>query len=167
MSRSPQTLIATLQSNKRFMGTCPCCAVDFRLADALLFSLKDAPPTEAVRAIKAAREQVQARKQALAQYRERMTKRAEKTAQAVNLGKMVEKIVPSFSSFAYATGDCRALFEPIDYVVFSGLTKSNRVDALLFIDVKSGKAGLNQTQKAIKRIVDACAVGFDTTRQGR
>lgn len=94
--------------------------------------------------------------------RERMTARAQKTAQAVNLGKIIEKIAPSFSTFSYSPGDCRALFEPIDYIVFSGLTKNASVDALYFIDVKSGKARLNQIQKSIKERVQTKAVTLKT-----
>src|SRR5208282_1509770 len=101
-------------------------------------------------AIKVLREKIRDRKDQLAQARDRMTKRAQNTAAAVNLGKIVEKIVPSFSSFPHVSGDCRALFEPIDYLIFSGLTKARKVDSLLFVDVKSGNARLNKTQRSIK-----------------
>jgi predicted Holliday junction resolvase-like endonuclease len=60
---------------------------------------------------------------------------------------IVEKIVPSFPSFAYEAGDCRAMFEPIDYLVFSGLSKRNRVEALYFVDLKSGNARLSGSHK--------------------
>ena len=79
-----------------------------------------------------------------------MTKTARRTAEAVNLGKIVEKIVPSFASFSYEPGDCRALFEPIDYLVFSGLAKQNQVEALFFVDVKSGNARLGSGSLASK-----------------
>jgi predicted Holliday junction resolvase-like endonuclease len=89
-----------------------------------MYSLADSPPEEAAGAIRSLRQNLKERREQLAQLRERMTTRAQTTAAAVNLGKIVEKIVPSFSSFAHAAGDCRALFEPIDYIVFSGLAKT-------------------------------------------
>src|ERR1700676_4236017 len=140
--KTSQTLIAELQRNKRFMGTCPTCNEDFRLADAALFALSAKPPEEALAAIAAMRDRIKERKIDLAKARERMTARAEKTAHAVNLGKIIEKILPSFSSFSYSAGDCRALFEPIDYLIFPGLARRGQVDSLLFVDVKSGKARL-------------------------
>jgi predicted Holliday junction resolvase-like endonuclease len=158
-----QSVIAELQRERRFKGTCPRCGEDFRLADATLFALGDEPPELALAAIAAAREQITERKAELARARQRMTERAERTAQAVNLGKIIEKIVPSFASFAYSAGDCRALFEPIDYLVFPGLVRSGRVDALLFVDVKSGRARLSGIQKDIKARVEAGAVKFATT----
>src|SRR5262249_13660255 len=135
---SPKALIAQLQRHDRFKATCPSCLADFRLSDAALFGLDDQPPKAALKVLKAMRERINARRQELARDRELMTKAARKTAEAVNLGKIVEKIVPSFSSFSYEAGDCRALFEPIDYLVFSGLAKRNRVEALFFVDVKTG-----------------------------
>jgi predicted Holliday junction resolvase-like endonuclease len=84
---------------------------------------------------------------------------------AVNLGKIVEKIVPSFSSFSYEAGDCRALFEPIDYLVFSGLAKRNRVEALFFVDVKSGHARLSSMQHSIKKAIESGAVRFGITEK--
>jgi predicted Holliday junction resolvase-like endonuclease len=144
------------------MGICPLCLQDFQLADAVLFAIGSEPPERAVTAIAAVRVRIKERREELARARERMTKRAERTAQAVNLGKIVEKIVPSFASFTYTPGDCRALFEPIDYLVFSGLTSRGQVDALLFVDVKSGNARLTNDQKSIKRAVESGAVSFSS-----
>ncbi|MGA2270101.1 MAG: Holliday junction resolvase-like protein [Bryobacteraceae bacterium] len=164
MPNPSKLFIEELKRNKRFMGTCPECGQDFRLADAVLFSLDDDAPSAALAAIEQARERIKDRKRELADQRERMTKRAQNTAAAVNLGKIVENIVPSFASFNYAPGDCRALFHPIDYLVFSGLTKVHRVEALSFIDVKSGGARLTRNQRNIKTIVESGKVTFETTR---
>jgi len=160
---SLKSVIAELQRNTRFMGTCPNCNEDFRLADATLFALDEQPPQAALEAIQAIREEIKERKIQLAKAREQMTTRAEKTAQAVNLGKIIEKIVPSFSSFSYPAGDCRALFEPIDYLIFSGLASRGQVDALFFVDIKSGRARLTSMQKNIKDRVEAGAGKFEAT----
>lgn len=142
MPKASKELIVELQKDKRFMGTCPRCNEEIRLSDAVLFAVDAEPPEDALAAIEAIRRRIKERKEELAKDRERMTKRAQGTAHAVNLGKIIEKIVPSFSSFTYDPGDCRALFEPIDYLIFSGLRKSGMVDALFFVDVKSGNARL-------------------------
>lgn len=163
MPKASQELITELKKNKRFMGTCPNCNEEFRLSDAALFAIDAEPPEDALAAIEAVRQRIRERKEELANDRERMTKRAQNTAHAVNLGKIVEKIVPSFSSFTYDPGDCRALFEPIDYLIFSGLRSSGMVDALLFVDVKSGNARLTEGQKSIKQVVESGKIKFVTT----
>jgi predicted Holliday junction resolvase-like endonuclease len=160
---SPKALIAELQRDKRFKATCPACMENFRLSDAVLFALSDQPPKTALNALHAVRERIKERRRELARSRELMTKTARRTAEAVNLGKIVEKIVPSFASFSYEPGDCRALFEPIDYLVFSGLAKQNQVEALFFVDVKSGNARLSSAQHSIKKAVQSGAVRFGIT----
>ena len=160
MRKRAKELINELQRTKAFMGTCPSCGGAFRLTDATLFSIDDTPPEEARAAILGIREAIKVRREELARTKTRMTGRAQITAQAVNLGKIVEKIVPSFASFEYAPGDCRALFEPIDYLIFPGLTNRQQVEAIHFVDVKSGSARLATKQKAIKETVEAGLVKF-------
>jgi hypothetical protein len=70
-----------------------------RLSAAPLFSIEDEPPAAGLAAIEAARQAIRERKDELARAKVRMTERAQSTAEAVNLGKIVEKIVPSFTSF--------------------------------------------------------------------
>jgi predicted Holliday junction resolvase-like endonuclease len=134
--------------------------MEFRIADASLFSIDEKHPEAALAAINIAKEKLALQKAQIAAARERMTKKAENTAQAVNLGKIIEKIVPSFASFTYETGDCRALFEPIDYMIFSGLTERAAVEAIYFVDVKSGGARLNSSQRLIRDAVGRGAVKF-------
>ncbi|MET4425767.1 Holliday junction resolvase-like protein [Bradyrhizobium sp. RT3a] len=136
-----------------------------RLSDATLFALDQKPPQEALQAIGFIREEIRKRRAELAK-KERMTIRAQRTAQAVNIGKIVEKILPSFPSFSYSTGDCRALFEPIDYLIFSGLSARAQIEALLFVDVKSGRARLNEAQRKIKERVESDAVKLVTIESG-
>jgi predicted Holliday junction resolvase-like endonuclease len=159
-------LIPELKRDRRFKATCPACMEAFRLCDAVLFAWSDQPPKAALAELHAMRERIKERRRELAHGRELMTKTAQRTAQAVNLGKIVEKIVPSFASFSYEPGDCRALFEPIDYLVFSGLAKQNHVEALFFVDVKSGNARLSQSQHSIKKAIEIGAVRFGMTRNG-
>ena len=156
-------LITELQHDKRFKATCPACMEDFALSDAVLFALSAEPPAAALAALNAMRARIKERKATLRASRERMTTGARRTAEAVNLGMIVEKIVPSFPSFAYKAADCRAMFEPIDYLVFSGLTARNQVEALYFVEVKSGNARLSGSQQSIKKAVEDGSVQFRIT----
>jgi predicted Holliday junction resolvase-like endonuclease len=78
-------------------------------------------------------------------------------------GKVLEKIAPSLPGFPVSSADCRALFEPIDYVIFKGLAAKGKVDALIFVDVKSGNARLASDQREIRKLVRARNVTFKVT----
>jgi predicted Holliday junction resolvase-like endonuclease len=71
----------------------------------------------------------------------------------VNIGKVVEKIAPSLPGFPALPQECRSLLEPIDYIVFRGLD-AGRIEAIEFVEVKSGKATLNPNQKLVKEAVE-------------
>ena len=95
-------------------------------------------------------------RQERAEFRQRVEKakrRSEVAAKSVNIGKVVEKIAPSLPGFPVRSSDCRSLFEPIDYLVFRGLSVAGVVEAIDFVDVKSGAARLTQQQRAIRSLV--------------
>ena len=91
--------------------------------------------------------------------------RVERAAVSVNIGKIVEKIIPSFGEFPYQRGDCRALFEPIDYVIFKGLCRKNPV-GIEIVDVKTGKAQLTPGQRGIRDAIEAGKVSHEVLPGG-
>ena len=54
------------------------------------------------------------------------------------------------------------MFDPIDYVIFEGLSEKQKVDKIVFVDIKSGGATLTQKQKKIKQVVVDKKVRFKT-----
>jgi predicted Holliday junction resolvase-like endonuclease len=57
------------------------------------------------------------------------------------------------------------LFDPIDYVIFEGLSQKGTVDKIFFVDVKTGNARLSKKQKAIKEAVENNQLKFKTYGQ--
>jgi predicted Holliday junction resolvase-like endonuclease len=72
------------------------------LTEAQLFELTDVLPEIALAKIAQLKAELKQQRQELARSRHLMTERAAATAQAVHIGKICEKIVPSFSSFPFA-----------------------------------------------------------------
>lgn len=159
------TLIPKLKSDRRLHGTCPRCGEEFRLGSAHLFSLKDEFPEQALARIGELKAALKERREELRDLKHRMTTRSQITAESVNLGKILEKIAPSFHGFHFATRDCRSLLEPIDYLIFSGLHRKGEVESITFLDVKSGGARLTKAQKAIAGLVEQGRVEVDTIKQ--
>ena len=110
--------------------------------------------------------EVKARKQALRALRGKISVAAEKGAKAVNIGFLLERIAPSMAGFAYDRNDCRSLFDPIDYLIFKGLNAHGSVDSIVFAEIKTGNARLNQHQKQAKDLVERGKVAFDVYRAG-
>lgn len=81
-------------------------------------------------------------------------KKVKIVTRSVNIGQIVEKILPSSKKFEFNPSDCRVLLTPIDYIAFNGFTSSGKVDKLSFIEVKSGNARLQGNQSEIKDILE-------------
>lgn len=95
-------------------------------------------------------EELKERKRELAENKKVKPERIRAAAQGSNFGKIAEQIVPAFVTFPYKQSECRPLFEPVDYLIFTGLAGKGRVEAIKFVDVKTGDAGLSKGQRQIR-----------------
>jgi len=163
--KKAQDLIRALGSGG-FYCDCPSCGETMRLRDAGLFYLDDFSPAAAER-YRQLLEEVKERRKALNELRKNIPLKSQKGAEAVNIGFILERIAPSMTSFALNHNDCRSLFDPIDYVIFEGLSRKGFVDRIVFADIKTGKARLQKNQREIKALVKRKQVEFDTYAPGR
>lgn len=83
-------------------------------------------------------------------------------------GKIAEQLAPVLPEFLFNPADARFIGSPVDYIIFDGLTEvadeSKTSIRIVFMDVKKGKAGLNRTQRVIKRAIEEKAVSWETLR---
>lgn len=158
--KNAQDLIRVLTSSA-FCCTCPKCERMVRLRDAGLFYLDDFTP-EAADRYEELLDELKARRRALQEARKRIPQLSQKGAEAVNIGFILERIAPTLSSFAFQHNDCRSLFDPIDYIIFDGLSRGGSVERIIFTDIKTGKARLKESQREIRDVVESKKVEFDT-----
>lgn len=147
--------IAELQNDTRIHGHCPHCDDEFPLRDALLFYADGPLPGVARERLELRQAEVSTRAAALRERRRRAHEGAMQRAIDVNVGKILEKVAPVCDGFGCPPRDCRPLFDPIDYVVFGGLSGHGEVKSITFVDVKTGGGSLNQRQRQIKAAVEA------------
>ena len=158
---SAKELINTLEENK-FYIVCPCgCGEEVLLKNAGLFYLDDFTKN-AKEIISEMEKELKERAIRLNDERKSISKKSQVTAKAVNIGFILERIAPAFKNFPYEHLDSRALFDPIDYIIFDGLHKSGKVERIIFSDVKTGGAKLNKSQKEIKSLINNKKVEFQT-----
>lgn len=145
----------------RVMAECPCCGEEVRLKDAALFYLDEfSPDAEAL--YKQAVAEQQQRQRELRERRRKIPATSQLVAKATNLGLMLERIAPSLKSFRFVKNDCRSVFDPLDYVIFEGLSLRGLVSKILFVDIKSGNARLSGKQREIKDIITRKKVSWHT-----
>jgi predicted Holliday junction resolvase-like endonuclease len=153
--------LGKLLADPNVMAECECGEV-FPLKDAIIFNIKDPLPEEAKEKIDEIKSDISERSNILKESKKRMKDLIPKVTEAVNRGKILEKIAPAYSEVRYELQDYRTLFEPIDYIVFDGLTRKGKIDSIKFIDCKTGSAGLNKHQREIKDVVEKGKLFFET-----
>jgi predicted Holliday junction resolvase-like endonuclease len=87
-------------------------------------------------------------------------------SQAVTVGKVHEQLIPYLPDFPYNPKDVRFLGGPIDLVVFDGLAEG-RVERIVFVEVKTGGAGLTSRERCVRDVVQARVVEWAELRVAR
>ena len=153
--------IINLLESSDYYADCPCCNEPMLLRDSNLFYLDDFSPEARVVYSKLLTE-IGDRKKELHLQKKHIVKSSKSGAEAVNIGLLSERIAPSLKDFPFNRGNWRSLFDPIDYIVFDGLNKTGSVNKISFVEIKTGKARLQNNQKNIKFLVENKKVDFDT-----
>lgn len=142
-----------------FYAECPHTGDDVSLKKTALFD-NDNFSEVALEIYQQQLEDIRATKERLKRLRQIGTTKSESGAQFVNIGKILEKLAPTLGSFRFNHNDCRSLFDPIDYIIFEGLTKSGTVSKIFFIDIKTGNKRLEKRQREIKTVIENKKVNF-------
>lgn len=148
MAPGVSSVINSLNKSK-LVAECPHCGDEFLLAKALLFDGRSNFPDKAEEKRKQLLKELQDRAANLLERQRRATTASENTAIAVGIGKIIEKILPVHKNFDLLPSDCRFLAEPIDMIVFDGVSE-NKINKITFMDVKTGSASLNKHQRQIR-----------------
>ena len=163
MRQDAKKIIKELIDNNYYI-VCPCCSEPVKAKDAGLFFLDDFSK-EGRQTHDQMVQDIKDREAELRETAASISVRSQNTAKAVNIGFISEHIAPTLKDFMFEPGDCRSLFDPIDYVIFEGLSKKGRVDRIIFTDIKTGNAKLKSNQKVIKELVEKKKVKFDMYRR--
>ena len=137
--------------NSNLYAECSCGG-EFKLSDVLLFDGTKPFPPEVKEVQEKYEEDLKQREKDLEKSKKLATERVTITTTAVNIGKSLEKVLPSMDDFRWELPDCRFLGDPIDLVTFNGCCQ-NKIESISFIEVKSGKARLNKNQRRVRDAV--------------
>ena len=142
-----------------FFIECNHCSEELPLKKIHLFD-NDNFSVEALEIYEEQLQMIRHKKAELKRLRELGTRRSEIGALSINIGLILERLAPTMGGFRFNHNDCRSVFDPIDYVIFEGLSKKGRVDKIFLIDIKSGNAKLSKRQKEIKAAIHNKKVNF-------
>ena len=79
---------------------------------------------------------------------------------AITRGKVLEHFVGFMSNFKYHASDARFVGSPVDLIVFDGLA-DGKLEAVRFIEVKSGKSRLTEREDQIRQAIEEKRVSWE------
>jgi predicted Holliday junction resolvase-like endonuclease len=161
------TLLEELQKAHRLFVECPACGEEFPLSKASLFDATKPLLPKALAHLKNKKDELRQKRLDFKKRKVHASTKPAVSAVSSITGKVLEKIAPSLPGFPVMSADCRALFEPIDYIVFNGLSAKGKVDSIVFVDVKSGNARLGGDQRQIRKVVEAEKVRLRITPRAK
>ena len=85
-------------------------------------------------------------------------------SQAVISGKVYEQLLPYLPEFPFNPKDVRFLGSPVDLVVFDGMDRG-ALERVVFVEVKTGQAGLSGRERQLKEAVKAGRVDWMEVRR--
>ena len=87
-------------------------------------------------------------------------KDAVKKSRAVIGGQVAERLAPYLPEFPCNPGDVCFLGKPVDFIGFTGLTESDEIHEVMFIEVKTGQSKLNGHEKQLKDAIQKGRVRY-------
>ena len=84
-------------------------------------------------------------------------------SRAVLSGMFSEQLAPYLPNFPFKPNEVRFLGKPIDFLVFRGMD-DKKIDEVVFVEVKSGKSKLNNSEKNLKEAIEKKKVSCEEYR---
>ena len=84
-------------------------------------------------------------------------------SRSVLSGQFSEQLAPYLPDFNYKPTEVRFLGKPIDFVVFKGMD-NKKIDEVVFVEVKSGKAKINNSEKSLQDVIEKKKVRWEEYR---
>lgn len=146
--------ISELLKSRGLYARCPNCDGKFAIQRAQLFDATTTLPRTAAEYLRRETSDISNELKEMKVERKELSQRSSTAAESTGVGNVVEMLSPSLSGFPLAPSDCRALLKPVDYIGFKGLTTKGQVDAVVFLEVKSGRGRLTPDQRDIRSVVE-------------
>lgn len=155
-------LIENFQEFRKILCVCPCCGMLVRVSD-LKLKTKGAGVTwldkyeKEIQKIGDKEEEFGEKEEGL---REIAVARGRKEAEKVFNG----AVSPEFKKLKLDPLDVKPLFNPVDFIVFNGMNKKEKINDIIFLSKKSKYSALNETRRNIAQLISKEKYGWQVAR---
>jgi len=155
-------VVAAFQDFQRIMVVCPKCGGIHRLSELRLSYRVKPKPTWL--------EELRLKEEKLEKAEERFEEKKDKLKEAARergrrkLPAMLSKCVPVISRLGYVHQDVKAMFDPVDFVVFDGMSIRAQVRRLVLLDGPPDNKRRERAQRSLQKVVKKGSYEWRTVR---
>jgi predicted Holliday junction resolvase-like endonuclease len=149
-------LVQTIDGIQEVLAICPCCRRLFRLVEGKFIFPQKRPKTCEYLELIAFEGKLSHEKDHLESAEERFEEKLEEQREQLReqgrrkAKKKLKRIDPTFSAKDIDPQDVKAIFDPVEYLIFHGLNSEDGVDLVEFVS----RSPDNKTQEAIVKSID-------------
>lgn len=146
-------IVNLFQSFRTILCVCPCCGDILRLSD-LHLRVKGAAPKTWLDAHESKIKGIE-EKEAAFEEKEQTLRDAAVERGRKRVPKLVCKCIDSdIAKLKYHPYDIKAVYHPVDFVVFNGLDKKEKLDDITFLSRKTNNDALNKIRMSVESAVN-------------
>tara|TARA_Y100000590_G_scaffold439026_1_gene562520 strand:+ start:1183 stop:1686 length:504 start_codon:yes stop_codon:yes gene_type:complete len=143
-------LVKFFAIQRKIFGICPCCGDIFRLSDTQIYT-KEKPAADWMEKIVQARAKLEQKMEKIESQKGKIQELSRKKGRN-QANKTIKKVDKVFTPNGYSAEDIKAIFHPVDFVVFAG--KNEMTKNLILFDGEKKEKDQKILQKSIKKTID-------------
>ncbi len=158
-------LVSILEDFRNILGICPHCGDVFRLTD-IAISYHGRPRRSWLDGMEEADDRISRAEQRLDEKLETIREAARERGRK-QLPRILRKAEPIFSCRGYFPQDAKAIFDPVDFVIFDGMNRKKRVDRVVLFDGPADDRDREKVQDCVQRTIRSGNYEWKTIRIGK
>ncbi len=146
-------ILLNFQEFQKILVICPVCGEIYRLSELKLFYQGKAKRTW-LDEIRDEETRIEHLEEKLEEEKEKIKEKAQEKARR-ELPKLLKKTVPVICKHGYYPQDVKALFDPVDFVIFDGMNLKEKVKRVVFFDGPPQNKVRERIQNTLRRAIKA------------
>lgn len=144
-------VLAAFHDFQKVLVLCPVCGEVHRLSE-LKLSYRGRVKHTWLDTLRAEERQIENAEQRYKEQQEAIKQRAREAGQR-QVPKILKKCVPAICSRGYYPQDLKAIFDPVDFVIFDGMKQQDRIKKVVLFDGPPDTKRRSRAQSSIRKVL--------------
>jgi predicted Holliday junction resolvase-like endonuclease len=156
-------LAGFFETQRNIFGVCPHCQTLFRLSD-IKVSYQRRFSEDWFDKLQSQQEKVEEEQMKLQETLQEIRRRTVERSRKVHLPRMLRQADPVFTPLGYYPQDVKAIFDPLDFVIFDGMNLHENVKRIVFVDEQTTNSEIRRVQSSIETAIRKDKYEFQSVR---